>query len=346
MNRYGKPSAPLLDLKQSFFQDNDMLRDELHRIAKIYGAQPRRTACKACAGSIAEVSFTKADIEYLICDRCGHLNGAHEDTDEFCAAVYTEAGAAGYSKNYAAENAAAYERRVDDIYVPKAEFLADALRQEGRDASKLRYSDFGAGSGYFVGALLKSGATNVTGCEVSESQVALASLMLKDDLVIRHDLAAITDIAENVDAHVVSMIGVLEHVQHPRELLAALARNSSVEYLFISVPLFSLCVFLEMVFPQVMPRQLAAGHTHLFCEKSIDWICREFGLRRRAEWWFGTDLVDLYRNVDVQLQKSAGCENMAGAWRALFAPAIDDMQLVLDQRHLSSEVHMLLQFEK
>ena len=88
------------------------------------------------------------------------------------------------------------------------------------------------------------------------------------------------------------MIGVLEHLQEPREVLHAICSNPTIRYIYISVPMFSLSVYLKAVSPEVFHRQLGAGHTHLYTDSSLDWMCKEFGLERVGGWWFGTDIVD------------------------------------------------------
>lgn len=310
MLRFGKSSGPLLALKESFFTDNDALLEESLRLAKTYTAQPRRNACKACEAPLGDVDFTKHGIGYVICERCGHLNGAHEDTSAFCAAVYTERGGESYARAYSSEGAEAYQARVRDIYLPKAQFLVDTLQDQGESPASLAYGDLGAGSGYFVAALVELGLGAVQGYEVSEVQVDFANRMVPGVRVRRHELDEATELAATLEADVVSMIGVLEHVRRPRELLAALKRNRNVRYVYLSVPLFSPCVFFEMAFDDVMPRQLSGGHTHLYTDSSLDWTCREFGFERVGEWWFGTDMVDLYRSVSVRLGRSEALRNM------------------------------------
>jgi len=343
MIRFGKSAAALLAHKTHFFQENDRLLREGRQIASIYAAQDCRRRCKCCDGPLGEPSFRKQMIDYVLCRRCGHWNGAFEDSDLFCAAVYTDARGAAYAKAYSAADRDAYWRRVRDIYVPKAEFLRDALKERETPAD-LAYADFGAGSGYFVAALRETGLARAHGVEVSATQIALADAMLGEGAVRPCALERSVALAASIEADVVSMVGVLEHVREPREILGALRANRRVRYLFISVPLFSPCVFFEMVFPEVFQRHLSGGHTHLFTERSLAWMAREFGMESVAEWWFGTDMVDLFRAVTVELQRAEALAGAGALWAENFAPAIDELQLVLDKRKLASEVHMLLRF--
>jgi hypothetical protein len=346
MIRYGKPSAVLLEHKQAFFKENDAKRTEFVRLADLYRSQPRRVGCKNCEAPLGESLFEKFGVEYICCTRCGHLNGAHEDTDAFCEALYTEDEGKAYGLVYAAIDGNAYRKRVDDIYLPKALFLAEALKEQGEDPAGMSFVDLGAGSGYFVAALVAAGLSRVKGFEVSKAQVESGNANLGRELLIQHRLSDITGLASGLEADTVSLIGVLEHLQRPREVLGGLRENTKVRYLFLSLPLFSPSVFFEMVFPEVMPRQLVGGHTHLYTEASIDYLCKEFGFERKAEWWFGTDVVDLYRSVSVMLAKMAGSRNTIGTWDRIFRPIMDDIQLAMDRHRVSSEVHLLLKVER
>jgi len=344
--RFGKSAQDVLGFKKDFFDSNDRLRDDLLRINSLYAAQPRRTRCKLCDQTLPEKrQFQSNGVAYLFCSRCGHLNGAHEDTEEFCAAIYSDDQGRDYAKTYHSADREAYFKRVEQIYVPKAKFLIDALREDGTDPVKAYYADLGAGSGYFVAALKACGLQHVTGYEVSAAQVELAAHMLSGRFVQQHELDALGSVVQGLQSNVVSMIGVLEHVRHPRDILAKLKANPNVKYLYISVPLFSISPFLEMAFPHVMPRHLAAAHTHLFTDSSLKWMAGEYGMTRIAEWWFGADIMDLFRSVAVTLDKSPPTREMNGLWHETFAPLLDELQLVIDKRKQSSEVHALFRFE-
>ena len=345
---YGKPSKELFSHKSVFFSHNKEKLEEMSRLAELYIKQPRRLRCKNCNYMLGKADFTKRGVDYALCTECGHLNGCHEDTEEFCQALYTADDGVSYGATYHESDRLAWSRRVDDIYLPKAEFLANALQSLDRQVHAMSFADFGAGSGFFVKALQSLGISSVKGYEVSRAQVRVGQAMLQDkDALQEHDLNDSVKIASETQADVVSMVGVLEHLREPREVLAALRNNENVEFIYFSVPLFSPCVFIEMDHPNVFPRHLAGAHTHLYTESSIRYFCKEFSLGPVAEWWFGSDVVDLYRNMLVNITSSSNAEK--GSARAgklfteMFKPVIDDMQKVLDIQRLSSEVHMLVQ---
>ncbi len=336
MIKYGKKSADILGVKQTFFEENSHHLNKNQRIRDLYIAQPARDNCKNCETPLGEVDFTTHKVPFSYCPKCGHLNGRHEDTNEFCANAYTSDDGAAYSENYQSSDIKAFETRVQNIYTPKAEFLLEALG-EGR----FNFADFGAGTGYFAKALLSLGQ-NVQGFEVSKAQVDLGNKLIGQEVLVQHDLEKTKEILKETNAQVVSMIGVLEHLQNPRECLKSISENSNIEYFYLSVPLMSFCVYLELFFPENFNRQLGGTHTHLYTESSIDHFCSEFGFEKKAQWWFGTDFVDLFRHGQVELGRLGTSAKAQEEFSKILAPQIDDLQLSLDKKHLSSEVHMLL----
>jgi len=342
VQKYGKSSADVIAQKNSFFEENAKHLAVEKKIAKVYTEQPLRTRCKNCDSILPDgFDFVEVDTEYLFCDVCGHLNGRYEDSDAFCDYVYNSDAGESYGLNYSVADREAYKRRMETIYLPKAEFLLDVLTADAQEAGKLRYMDFGAGSGYFVSAL-KTLGVDVKGLEISASQVDFANSMMQEELLEAFSPEETQRRIEQVTEDVFSMIGVLEHLQEPRIALEAIAQNEAVKYLYISVPLFSFSVFFERLSPDIFSRQLSGGHNHLYTEESLHYMFEEFGFEIVGEWWFGSDMMDVFRHVEVMMQKSGSSDKVRAMWRKSFGKVIDEMQLVLDEKHLSSEVHMVL----
>ncbi len=343
IKRYGKSSSSLFNIKKSFLEENDLLVNKQKQFAKAYINQPKRTKCKNCNNLLNPASdFTKDSIAYVICTHCHHLNGTHEDTDEFCRAIYTHDSGKDYAKDYTSEDIDSYNFRTASIYIPKAEFLYTSLLNNNINPQELKYIDFGAGSGYFVAALKKIGLNNVYGTEVSQAQTDFGNLMIGENVLSTHNIENTQKVLSETECQVVSMIGVLEHIQKPREALNQLKVNDNVKYLYISVPTFSLSVYLEILSNEIFHRQLHGGHTHLYTEKSLLYLCKEFGFKIIAEWWFGTDIMDLFRHISVTLKKLKSSEKLISLWHQEFLPIIDSIQMEIDKQHLSSEAHIVL----
>lgn len=333
--KFSKSSKDVMAYKSGMIEQNSILLEQAQELAKVYGAQPKRLLCKNCEFKLKdECEFSKMGIGYKVCASCGHLNGEYEDTDAFHTMLYTENKGEAYAADYLEKTAEDFKRRVADVYLPKTQFLKEVLIREKKSPKDLSYADFGAGSGYFISALKEEGL-HAVGYEVSETLIQKAELLCPGIIMHHHEIKDIIDVARATDAEVVSMVGVLEHLQEPRKMMSVLRNNLKVQYVYISVPLYSPSVFVELASPWMAPRHLTGGHTHLYTEESFEHLCEEYGLRIVGEWWFGMDGIDLYRS----LLSNGGeeCEKM-------IRPLIDPIQSAIDQQKRSSEVHMVLSF--
>jgi hypothetical protein len=347
--KYGKPSKEILKLKENYIYQNDFLLNESIREIEFYKKQPVRSKCKNCKSVLVGKHFNKLSVNYILCEECGHLNGENKDTKDFCNYVYRGEQGKKFSTTYRSNSINEYRERVKNIYSPKAEYLISLLEKENKNIQSLKFTDIGAGSGYFVSALKNNGIQAIQGYEVSEYQVKYANEMIGSNAISQIGVDETHSILSKIDSNVVSMIGVLEHIQDPYSALNAIKNNKNIEYLYLLVPMFSLSVFLEIGFPKVMSRVLPGagfgGHTHLYTPSSLKWIENNFNFSEVSSWWFGTDIADLYRSITVMMNKN-GCDEMKDYWSEIFTPLIDDLQLQVDKSHLSSELHILFKINR
>ena len=98
--QYGKSSGFYLNIKNDFFDKNQLYIKKQKEFAKVYKAQPPRLQCKNCDHKLStDPDFIKDEVGYVLCEKCGHLNGMHQDTQEFCDIVYAADGGKKYSEN-------------------------------------------------------------------------------------------------------------------------------------------------------------------------------------------------------------------------------------------------------
>ena len=167
--KYGKPVGDIV--KNDFFEHNDKMLEMSAFQADSLLCQPKRSVCKICHEPIkGEKLYTSQRMGYYLCPKCGHLNSEFEDTDDFANRVYIQDS---YENNYSEADREKYENRLNTIYVPKAQFLLDSLKEDGIEAKDVHLLDDGAGSGYFVRAMRKLGA-DANGIEISKAQVEFA----------------------------------------------------------------------------------------------------------------------------------------------------------------------------
>lgn len=333
--KFGKPIGNLNSMKRNFFENNDGMLKMADGMADILSKQPRRIKCKICESDLPEVLYHSHNLGYIKCNKCGHLNSEYQDTDEFASKVYVEDD---YSKNYSSKDREEYEKRLNSIYVPKAEFLKESLNKDGVDSFKIL--DIGAGCGYFVAAAKKLGML-ANGIEVSKNQVDYGNAM-SDEVILTHvGLHDSIGYIENTDANVVSAIGVLEHLINLKENLQAIKNNSNIQYLYASVPMFSFSCAFEAANQNCYNRHTGGTHTHLFSNESIAYMAEEMGFEPVYEWRFGSDINDLYRFLTVSMVQNGNPE-FASYFSEKFVPLMDKLQLVLDESEFSSELHFIL----
>ena len=350
MNDYtfSKSLSALANVKKDFLDRNDELLFNAAKINTLYSNQPKRLACKTCESPLSQVvDFRNHGLEYEICTTCGHLNGLYEDTPLFASSLYKDNG----GKNYAGAYLEDYKERLVTIYAPKVDFLANAMRSVAV-GSTWCVEDFGCGAGHFVNALSRR-QIKARGFDISNQLIRLAEAAWEHDPklakkkppfdVVEDEASLLSKLKESTAA-VISLVGVLEHLIDPLGALSAFCYNKS-RFLFISLPLFSMSVFIEQAFPDVFPRHLSGGHTHLYTHASIGYLCNKYGLKQRAMWHFGCDAMDLRRSLLVQCKK----EGMSDKAQYLleetfFNPALmDALQESIDRSFSASEIHMLLE---
>ena len=63
-----------------------------------------------------------------------------------------------------------------------------------------------------------------------------------------------------------------------------------------------------------------------------------------SEWWFGADIVDLYRNFFLNIRNKESNykkANTINIFNNMFLGLLDNLQLEIDKKKLSSEAHIL-----
>ncbi len=332
--RYSKSSSFYTNSKIDYFVNNEkLLADELKR-NELYTKQPKRNLCKLCKSALPKkIDFHSHGVDYVFCNNCSHLNGKFDDTKEFAEQIYIANEGNEYSLDYLDSN---WNQRVSDIYTPKIDFLVKAVNQ-----NNLKILDVGCGCGYFVYAALEKNIS-ATGLDVSKSMVDFGNNLMikkfKSSPLTLVDEQGFFDAIGNSSADVISAIGVIEHLREPEKFFEAF-NNSKAQFLYYSVPMFSMSSALENIFQDVYPRQLSGGHTHLFTEESLQKMQKIIGVESIAEWRFGTDAMDLYRHLITMLAKNNSSQKVIDLMSNGLGTKLDEIQTIFDKNHFCSEIH-------
>ena len=327
--KYSKTYKNISKIQEDYIKENSLNLKTVLKINKKYSSQIKRKNCKNCNKKINKPFFSNFKIKYSICKTCGHLNGVYENTRKFIDWEYSRSAGLYYDKQYSKK----FDNRVKNIYLPKVNFLQQVIKK------KIKLIDIGSGGGHFLKAL-EYKKIEAKGYEVSKFLVDFGNSKLKKNSLIKVSVQeAYRLMQSDKESNVVSLIGVMEHLEKPNDFIKSFLK-SSVEYLYIAVPLFSLTAFLENVFPKVYPRHLSGDHTHLYTVDSLNYLAKKNNLKIVGEWWFGADFPDLYRSLIVSskiLDKKLYLKLLN---KNLF-DVIDQLQNVLDKNKICSEVHMI-----
>ena len=329
--KFSKSLDDLSVLKRDFIDSNARHLKNNLKINNLYKKQPIRKFCINCGSKILNDFIESFGIKYKLCSSCGHLNGIYELTDYFIKKIYSK-DIANYQKNYKKN----YNFRVKKIYNSKVKFLKKVIKK------KIQILDFGCGAGHFLKAL-EMNRISGTGFDMSPALIKLGKKILKKNelfLIKENEIHEI--IKKNKNSNTLSMISVLEHLANPNSIFDAF-KKSKLRYLYVSVPLFSFSVFIENAFKNVYPRHLSGPHTHLYTEKSLNYLAKKNNLKIIGEHWFGTDISDLMRSIIANKNK-INKKIYFKEFKSRFLDYMDELQAALDRNKACSEVHMV--FEK
>jgi len=122
-------------------------------------------------------------------------------------------------------------------------------------------------------------------------------------------------------------------------VMKSIQKNKKIKYIYVLVPMSSFICVVENIFSKIFNRHLGGGHTHLFTEKSLLMFMKKYSFVDHSAWWFGTDIHDFYRSSILQMGKQnyKPLRNIIYNMKSI----IDGLQLELDKKKISSEVHML-----
>lgn len=325
--KFSKSYNNIYNLKDDFYNNNNSNLKKILKINQNYIKQKKRLKCKTCETNITKPIFFSHKVNYSICKKCGHLNGQSTESKKFLDSLYVKNSGKSYSKNYLAD----YLDRVKKIYTPKVGFLTKVIK------TKINVLDIGCGSGHFVKALeLKK--IDAEGYDPNLQLINLGSKFIKSNKIFCKEIDNCKNEIIKSKHNVLSAIGVLEHLKNPIEMIK-LFKKSNKKYLYVSVPLFSLSVFIENVFKHIYPRHLGGPHTHLYSKKSLDFIAKKFQLQIIGEWWFGTDFPDLYRSLLLSLNYKE--KEFINLFDKIFLKNINKFQSIVDKEKFCSEVHLV-----
>ncbi len=247
--------------------------------------------CPICCNSETQLFVEIYDYPFHECLSCGHMFSKMPPSSEALATLYTEDNKgkvlSAQSEIYMQKDL--YEKRVNDIALPKVQFAYDHINTLGK------WIDIGAGVGDLVLAAKKLGFDSI-GYESDNQEVEFAKIMgsnVENLFLTPSNLKLIND------ATIVSTINVLEHILEPKNLVKSISENLAFgAYFLFEVPRIpSISALANRCFPEFAARNIySPDHLHLFTDKSVKIMIEEANLKIEATWFFGQDIYELFGN--------------------------------------------------
>jgi hypothetical protein len=236
-----------------------------------------------------------------------------------------------------------YNDRKQRIYLPKLEWIIDSLTKLGYKKSKLqgmRWTEMGAGAGYFISSLLDSGFNNVVGFDADKKLVEYANSINKGDKIKHYD-GELSKAVNQFPADICVAFFVLEHIYNTHTLISRLKDNLKIKIFIFSVPVFGLTHLLENIFEANSPRCLdGLHHAQLYTDQSIKYSMDQAGFEIVAQWIFGQDANDLTRYMISNLHDKFSKKMLDRIYKN-FKRLENSFQNCLDQLRLSDQRHII-----
>ena len=170
-------------------------------------------------------------------------------------------------------------------------FLKKIIKQ------RINILDLGAGGGHFLKAL-EIKKIKAQGVEPSKALSELGNSKLKKNKISNLSLSETYKILETQRDYNTNINEGLLKLKIFKSFL-----KSNAKFLYISVPLLSLSVFLENSFKNVYPRQLGGAHTNLFTKDSLYKMAKRYNLKIIGESSASMRTIDLCLHLAIILIK-------------------------------------------
>ncbi len=327
ISKFSKELTQVFNLRTEIINNDKSFLGKVLKINKIYTNGPKRKTCIICNNILTKTDFISHNVPYTFCKKCNHLNGKYLITDRFNEYVFIKSGSKKITKQYSNN----FNSRVRKIYKPKIDFLKSVIKK------KFSLLDIGCGAGHLIKSceLLK---INAIGVDPNLKLIMLGKKYIKKNELICMNFSKCLDEIVTTPCNVISLMFVLEHLKDPNDVFLKF-KKSKAEYIYISVPLFSLAVMFETSFQNNYPRVLGGLHTNLYSKESLKFIAKKYNLEVVGEWWFGSDFFDLYSKLINNSKKNSLFYKEK--INNFFKLGINKLQENVDKMKYCSEVHII-----
>lgn len=271
--------------------------DKTHKDADNFykEAESEIRKCRICGATDSKLFLMAYEkYEYCECMNCKALF-LHNlpDTEKMYSGDDNSANCTSYIDD------AVYERRIEMISAPKAEFILDVCKQTNVEVNE--WLDIGCGGGEILSYLKRN--TNVNGQGI-ESDIQECSFANSKGLIVHNsfiDSSKKNETNEKLirNSDVISFFNVLEHIENPVAFIDYLYENMhSGAVMAFEVPRHpSVASFANLTCKNMIYRHIVPPiHLQIFSEQSIEMILNN-RFEMIGKWEFGQGYTDLVNNL-------------------------------------------------
>ncbi len=261
--------------------------------ARRFAQKTLRADCPICGKHRALPLAVIYGFKYVTCPQCTHVYVQNIPTAGRLKAFYENTMkrvAMRPSEDLTQKKM--YMTRVNDISLPKVDYITKGLGQKGL------WVDIGCGSGELLYAAQKRGWKTI-GYEIDPQEIHLARDIFGLD--VRRGYLDEKNAAKMLkEADVISLFSVLEHVAAPGKILDLVrhyAKKSAA--LILELPHHpSVSAYVNMAFPRTVSRHMVPpNHLGLFTDESVKRLLSQNGFTATHIWYYGQDFYELIGTI-------------------------------------------------
>lgn len=284
--------------------------------------------CYICNGTQREPVTQIHGFQYVVCSDCGHVYTDKRYTDEAIRRFY-ETNSYWAEVTYANKETCHY--RKENVALPKVEFLEQYL-----DNKQGKWLDIGSGIGDLVSVVTDRGY-EAAGLELSETSVNFCREVFGVELLRQTiDEFMQANSGDMGSFSVVSMIGLLEHVVSPIDVLKQVNQLlKSGGLVMIQVPnAKSMATMVQECYPDNVFRHMSPiEHIMVFTESSLNRALENAGYTPLSYWYHGLDVYELMTNLVMSNERVRDSRLYN-----LILSSINELQQVIDDAERSDRI--------
>jgi hypothetical protein len=333
--KYSKPSADIQVESAIRFQKDKELFEHQISISKILLNCGEREICVLCNHPLKGELFTHRNIPFVLCANCGHIQTRALPPDDYPGVEFKTI--------YPKLNVGEYKDRKTRIYKPKLDWIINCLKDLNYSKEQIinmRWTEMGAGAGYFLSSLQDIGAQHITGFDADADMVEVANLFIKERKV-KHYNGKLSESFKLFPSDVYVAFFVIEHVSDTYQFFIEMKSLPKGTIFVFAVPVFGFSCLLVGIFENNYARNLdCVLHTHLFTDMSIKYGMNLADFEIVEEWIFGQDSLDFTRFIvnNISLKFS---EQLLNSIKNDLDKLQDSFQNCLDRQRKSDQRHII-----